>query len=262
MIASTLINKIRRRVHDTLALEGETQPKYTDEFYNDCIDRGIAVLNYDIAKSYTLGTIPTRLEYMLELRATLEMCMIRGAEGATSNIVSDLPELPVQTLALPNGFSKTNHFLGLEGPKYWVNLAKTLEDQYKKLLNAELLLNDDSTSQVQVGYLYRKSLRTGRHSHYVMDKPLTPPDISYELIGNNVRFEWEVIHSDFLSYYAIDRADNPLFDNFVQEWITYDNQVHKYISKNLPLGTYYFRLRLINTNDLESYTPTMEIEIV
>ena len=261
MIATTLINKIRRRVHDTLTLDGEQQPKYTDEYYQDCIDRAISVLNYDLAKAYSLGTIPVRLEYMLELRSTIEMCMIRGAEGATSNIVSDLPELPVQTLALPNGFSKTNHFLGLDGPKYWSALAKTLEEQYKKLLNAELLLDDDSGSQIQVGYLYRKSQRTGRHSHYVMDRPLPLPEYSYEIIGNNVRFQWEVLHSDFLSYYEICRSTDPLFETNVRVHVDYDNQKTKYIDKNLPIGTYYYRFSVINSNDLRTDSSIMEVII-
>ena len=256
---NSMILRIRRRIHDALFEPAETRPLYSDTIYSDCINRGITRLNFALNKDYTIATLPARAEYLAELRATIEMCRIRGAEGTTGDI-DDKPDLAAQQVVLPGGFSQMNQQMQYEGPKYWRSLAADLEKEYHDALD-DYLSNIEGDGAIVVGVIQRKSLRTGRATMYAYDRPLTAPDISTSVSGNNVAISWEPILSEFLELYEIHRSSDVGFSSFDVVYTTWDNQTKLHIDTGLAAGTYYYRLNAENTNGMESYSQSSQVVI-
>lgn len=254
-----MILRIRRRVHDALFEPAESRPLYHDTIYSDCIDRGLTRVNFALNQDYTVATIPSRAEYLVELRGTIEICRIRGAEGTTGD-VNDQPELAAQQITLPGGFTQMNQQMQYEGPKYWRSLAAELEKEYRDALD-DYLSNIEGDGAIVVGVIQRKSLRTGRATMYAYDRPLNAPDISVSASGNNVVISWEPLLTEFLGYYEVERSTDLAFTSPVSVFITWDNQAKMYVNTGVPAGNNYYRLKVVNTNELASYSPTATVVI-
>lgn len=257
--SSDIILRVRRRVHDAI-FEGEDRPLYNNDTYSDALDRGLMRVNLLLASGYTVATLPTKVEYLVELRTTIELCYIRGAEGATG-YVSDAPDLAVQTLTLPTGFTQSTSQMSYEGARFWKNLAEILEAEFKDIIDEVQNALDPSLGAVHVGVVQRRSLRTGRATSYHYDRALTAPDISVALSGSNVVIQWEPVLSEFLESYVLERSLTNDFSTIKEVFLTFDNQAKLYLDLNLAQNLYYYRLKVVNSNDLFSYSPTAQIQV-
>jgi hypothetical protein len=186
------------------------------------------------------------------------MCFIRGAEGTTGD-VTDTPDLPPQSLTLPGGFTQSSQQMSFEGPRFWLRLAERLEQEYRDILD-DVIDSISAGSAVTMGVIQRMSHRSRRAMSYVYDRPLSAPDIAVSVSGNNVLIGWTPLLSEFLETYRIERS----LDDFItvnQVFVSHDNQANMYIDAGVPVGSYKYRLKVVNTNDLSSYSPIAQATI-
>lgn len=256
--SSVLVMRVRRRVHDAIFDEAQKLPHYGNEVYTDALSRGLIRVNLNLGTNYSIANVPTKVEYLVELRTTIEMCFIRGAEGATGD-VSDTPDLAVQSITLPKGFTQSTSQMSYEGARFWRNLATTLEKEYSDLLDDVQNAINPAQGAVTMGVIQRISNRTRRATSYVYDRPLTAPDISVSVARGDVVIAWEPLLTEYLEHYAIERSSTLDFQTKTQLFITHDNQVRGYTDKSVPAGTHYYRLVVTNTNQLTSVSPTAEV---
>ena len=257
---AALITRVRRRVHDAEFNEAEDLPHYVNEVYVDCLNRSIMRVNLVLQTDYTIATVPTKVEYLVELRSTIEMCHIRGAEGATGD-VTDAPDLAIQTITLPAGFTQSSSQMSYEGARFWRNLASTLEREFEDIVGDVKNALDPSNGEVQVGYMQRISNRTRRALSYYYDRPLTAPDIAVSVSGSTVTITWEPLLTEFLERYVVERSTDS-FGTTTEVYTTFDNQITTYADTNVPVGTYKYRLRVVNSNGISSYSPDSNVEVV
>jgi len=258
--SAVLVKRVRRRVHDAVFDEAQKLPHYENEVYTDALSRGLVRVNLNLATNYTIANVPTKVEYLVELRTTIEMCHVRGAEGATGD-VTDTPDLAIQSITLPKGFTQSTSQMSYEGARFWRNLANTLEKEYNDLLDDVQNAINPAQGAVTVGVIQRISNRTRRATSYVFDRPLVAPDISVSASGNNVVIAWEPLLTEFLEHYSIERSSTQDFATKTQIFITHDNQARVYVDQGVVAGTHYYRLVVTNTNQLTSESPTAEVLI-
>jgi hypothetical protein len=238
--------------------EEASLPHYSDEIYRDAVDRGLMRVNLALQTSYSIDQVPTTAEFLVELKATIEMCYVRGAEGATGD-VTDQPELATQTMTLPGGFTQSNQQMSYEGARFWGRLADRLAQEYKEALD-EVLCNLQADGAVVVGTMQRMSLRTCRATSYVYDRPLAAPEIALAVSGNSVVISWSPILSEFLETYTVQRSTDS-FSTVTDVYLTSDNQASVYVDTGVPVGEYSYRLRVENTNQLVSYSAAGQVSV-
>jgi len=186
------------------------------------------------------------------------MCFIRGGEGTTGD-VTDVPELPPQALTLPGGFTQSNQQMSYEGPRFWLRLAERLEQEYRDILD-DVLEALSAGSAITMGVMQRMSHRTRRSMSYFYDKPLDAPDISVSASGNNVVVGWNPLLTEFLETYRVERSQDD-FVTFTEVFLTHNNQDKLFVDTAVPVGNYKYRLRVVNTNDLSSYSPVAQVTV-
>jgi len=106
----------------------------------------------------------------------------------------------------------------------------------------------------------RLSLRTGRRMSYAYDKPITPPDFSVGISNGEVLLSWNVVYDQYFRFYEVERSLSIDFSTKAVVFTTSDNQVSSYKQRPLP-GTYYYRLKITNSNDLYSYTQSSSVVV-
>jgi len=79
---NSIVRRVRSRVHDVVSQDNreDGRPLYLDAYYIDSIESGMGRMNLDLDSSYTVGSLPVKYEYLLELRSTINMCYVRGGE--------------------------------------------------------------------------------------------------------------------------------------------------------------------------------------
>ena len=257
--SSAIIIRVRRRVHDARFDEDEGLPHYANEIYDDALARGLMRVNLILATDYTIATVPTKVEYLVELRTTIELCHIRGAEGTTGDVV-DPPELAIQTLTLPAGFTQSTSQMSYEGARFWRNLADTLEREFSEIVDDVQQALDPTAGAVHVGVIQRLSNRTRRAMSYSYDRPLKAPDIATAVSNSNVSITWEPLLTEFMDTYRVERSSDN-FESITEVFVTFDNQVKVYIDTSVPAGNYKYRLCVVNTNNIYSYSPESEVVV-
>lgn len=258
---NSLIRRVRSRVHDSMGLDSnvEGRPLYIDGYYEDAIVSGLGRLNLDLDSSYTVNTLPVKYEYLIELRGTINMCYVRGAEGASGD-VEDFPNVPDQIVTVPQ-LTIQRQQMPLEGPKYWLKLAEKLEEEYNNAF-ARLESRGDEGAEIQQYVMMRRSLRTGRRMSYDYDKPITPPDdFAVGVVGGVVQGSWSVVYDEYLDYIQIFRSSDPDFSTS-QIVVTYSDNHDNKFTDTPSAGTWYYKGVLTNSNDLTSETLVASVVVV
>jgi hypothetical protein len=255
---NSLINRIRARVHDNVSHTSreDGRPLYLDEYYIDSVHSGLGRINLDMDSAYTVATLPVKYEYLAELRATINMCYVRGAEGATSD-VEDFPDVPDQIVSVPQ-LTVQRQQMPLDGPKFWLRLGEKLENEYLQAL-ARLESRGEEGAEIQQYVMSRMSLRTGRRMSYVYDKPIVPPEgFAVSVGGSSVFVTWGVVYDEYFNYYRLERSDSVDFSTTSTIYTTSDN--HDNTFKDEPgVGSWFYRVAIYNSNDLVSYTPSTSV---
>lgn len=255
---NSLIRRIRARVHDNVSHTSreDGRPLYLDEYYIDSIQSGIGRINLDIDSAYSVATLPVKYEYLAELRGTINMCYVRGAEGATSD-VEDFPDVPDQIVTVPQ-LTVQRQQMPLDGPKFWLRLAEKLENEYLEAL-ARLADRGEQGADIQQYTMSRMSLRTGRRMPYVYDTPITAPENFAVAIQNGkVKVTWGIVYDEYFNYYELQRSTDELFSTTSRIYASSDNHDDTY-TDTVSAGSYYYRLAIYNSNDLVSYTEVASV---
>jgi len=252
---NSLIRRIRARVHDNVSHTSreDGRPLYLDSYYIDSIESGLGRMNLDLDSGYSIQTLPVKYEYLAELRGTVNMCYVRGAEGATGD-VEDFPNVPDQIVTVPQ-LTVQRQQMPLDGPKFWLRLAEKLENEYLEAL-ARLRDRGDEGAEIQQFTMSRMSLRTGRRMAYVYDKPIEVPEgFALSESGGVVSISWGVVYDQYFNYYELQRSTSPQFPTTFGVYASSDNH-DNFFNDSPGQGTWYYRLAIYNSNDLVSYSET------
>ena len=253
---STMIRRVRARVHDNVGYD-EGRPLYVDSIYNDSIESGIGRINLDLDSSYSVSLLPVKYEYLLELRATINMCYVRGGEGASGD-VEDFPNVPDSIVTVPQ-MTVQRQQMALEGPKYWLKLAEKLDAEYLNAL-ARLVDRGDEGAEVQQYVMSRTSLRTGRRMPYMYDTAITAPDFGASQDLGLVSLSWGMVRDEYFRIYEVERSASSDFSTSRVIYTSSDN--HDTVYSDQPgAGVWYYRLKVINSNDLKSYSGVATVTV-
>ena len=258
---NSLIRRVRSRVHDSMGIDApvEGRPLYPDGYYEDAIASGLGRINLDLDSSYTVTTLPVKYEYLMELRGTINMCYVRGAEGAAGD-VEDFPNVPDQIVTVPQ-LTVQRQQMPLEGPKYWLKLADKLEQEYNNSF-ARLESRGEEGAEIQQYVMMRRSLRTGRRMSYDYDKPIKPPeDFAVGIVGGIVQGSWSVVYDEYLDYIQILRSSSADFSTSSVVITLSDNHDNTF-TDSPSAGTWYYKAVLRNSNDLTSETLAASVVVV
>jgi len=254
-----LIRRIRARIHDSVDhdVRDDGRPLYLDNHYIDSIDSGLGRLNLDLDSSYAIATLPTKYEYLLELRGTINMCYVRGAEGASSD-VEDFPNVPDYMVSVPQ-LSVQKQQMSVDGPKYWLRLVDKLENEYNNAI-ARLEARGDEGAEIQQMAMTRPSLRTGRRTQYVYDKAITAPDVAVAVVNGKVQITWNPIYDIYFRLYEIQRSSSADLSTTSVIYQSSDN--HDVSFTDTPsVGTWYYRLATVNSNNLYGYSQVASVVV-
>jgi hypothetical protein len=255
----SLVRRVRSRVHDIAGLDQpvEGRPLYLDHIYEDAIYSGLARVNLDINNAYSVDTLPSKYDYLLELRGAINLCYIRGGEGASGD-VEDFPNVPDSIVSVPQ-LTVQRQQMPLEGPKYWLKMAEMLETEYKTTLSR---LDDrgDEGATIQQYTMNRLSLRTGRRTGYVFDRAISAPPLSAFLVGGRVSLTWSEVYDEYFRIYDVERSATADFSTTQTVFSSSDNHDIKYIDR-APSGTWFYRLKVTNSNNLESVSSAVVVVV-
>lgn len=254
---NTLIRRVRARVHDNVSYD-DGRPLYVDSVYNDSIESGVGRINLDLDSSYSIPTVPVKYEYLLELRATINMCYVRGGEGASGD-VEDFPNVPDAIVSVPQ-MTVQRQQMALEGPKYWLKLAEKLDAEYLNAL-ARLVDRGDEGAEVQQYVMSRTSLRTGRRMPYMYDTAIVAPDFGASQDSGVVSLSWGMVMDEYFRIYEVERSSNANFSTSRVVYTSSDNHDVSYVDTP-GAGVWYYRLKVLNSNDLKSYSATATVTVV
>lgn len=248
-----IITQTRVIVHDPDPSPPEAgRPLYSDDpAYLGAISRGLMRINLDLRSTYTVSDLPTAYEVFLIYRTSIEMCLIRGGEGASSDIAETVDN-PIQSVSVPNlsiaKFGKSN-----QGPIFWSQLAADLERQYLAMLESIMDTGAIAGNTIIEAVLSRRSLRTGKRTAYYADSPITAPLFSVSEASGVVSLSWESAADQYFDYYHVHRSATS--DFAVHTVLTTVADVHEVTYEDDPeVGTWYYRLEVENSNGLVSYS--------
>lgn len=239
-------------------VELSVKPFYPNYVYKDAVERGLSRVNLDIDQNYSLAQLPLKYTYLLEIRATIEMCWVRAAEDATDDIHQN-PSGAVQSVSVPN-LSVSSTVSAKRGPKFWVELARALEAEYENLLAKFDMADGTTASTVQSQVVFRTNRATGRRTPRVMDSPIPAPAFAVGVEGGMVLLSWDVVRDmQFRVYQVRASADAQMGDAKVI-YVQPDNHITKFVDEP-GSGTWFYQLTLVNMNQLKSVTPIVEVTI-
>lgn len=253
---ATVTMSIRRRLHDST----DGSPLYADVFYTDALNRALGRLNLDLNTTYLITTLPSKFDYLLEKRGTIEMCYVRAGEGASSD-VSDQAALPVQALTVPN-LTIAQVAGQMEGPSYWKKLAQLLESEYAQAMNSIEMTEGVASQAIQQGVISRMSLRTGRRTQYVYDTALEATTASVSVSGSAVTVTWAPVYDLHFGFYEIQRSNDAAFPTgytVVQQ----QGDNHTVTLDDSPgVGVWYYRVAVVNDNTLRANSAVVTATVV
>lgn len=236
-------NSVRKRVADFTGTQ-----KYGAEYYADAIDFARKKLNHDLKTSYaTVDAVPDAQSFLIVKLATIEMALIRATEGAegedTSSGDGEFSSITVPDLTVESGDE------GTYGPGYWLKLVEKLQSEYDDEIETE----PGSQGEIEEGVLRRISLTNRGYRKRVLDEGLPATTLGTPVVsGGNVSLSWTIILAeDFLSYEVYRDTDITMVNEEIVR-IEPDNHELEYIDTGLTAGTYYYRVKVVNRNDLRT----------
>jgi hypothetical protein len=141
----------------------------------------------------------------------------------------------------------------------WLKLARDLQDEY----DGELQQQGGASvvAEIQVGALKKVSLTTGGWKRRVLDDGPEAVVISALLDSPDVELAWTPLYDETFSRYEIHRGtDLAMRTGSRLDFIT-DNHTVEYVDEDVPSGTYYYRIKTCDRNELYSYSNTVRIVV-
>lgn len=258
MILADAINKVRRKVSDYHGGDAELQT-YEDEYYEDAIEFALGRLNGDLDTSYSLGTLPSKYDWVVILLASIEMCNTRAFEETTNEDTGALKRLEVE------GY-ESEFFEKLKiQAKDWLKLAADMEKRYQDWLDNNLTEDIEDAPEFQAVHLHIPTIRAGgAYKDYIMDRGITAPELTITVpVGSPtyITLSWSAVYDSQFAIYAIRRklstGDWETATDVTEVASIDDNHTESYRDtkwSTLANATYNYRLVVINKNGIEKYS--------
>lgn len=239
-----IIDKVRRRIADFTE-----ERRYDNTYYVDAIEFALDKLNYDFDETYlTVPEVPATRIFLLIKLATIEMCYIRASEGAEGE-GSEGAENRYTQISVPD-LSVQDTGAGISrGPAYWLDLARRLQDEYDGEVGSSA--GQVTGGTVDVGVVRKVSLRNGGYIKRKLDPGLPAVSLDTPTVsGNDVTLTWTKIQREDFSYYQVVRSTTATFTT--EEVLQYETDIHveEYVDEGVAAGTWYYKVKTVNPNEL------------
>jgi hypothetical protein len=251
MDLAALIKEVREMVHDP-----KPDHQYEDETYKRAATRGISVLNIDLDQTYTISTLPVKLNILLTYRTACEMCNIRaGAAGGSSSLVEVSTGNVVRRIEVPQ--LEVEFQSGtVKGAAYWEDHCHKYEEEYERLLDKIITTDDDTGSGVKQSEALIINRRMGIVTPHRLVTPLDAADIAISLDATDtiVTVSWDIERRYDFGSYLIQRDIVDTFTDPTDLISISDPQVIN-TTDEPGSGTWYYRvvkrtLNAVNTNSI------------
>ena len=248
-----IINKVRRRIADY-----EPTQQYDDNYYIEAIDNSLSKLSFDFGATYTVvGDVPFNREFLLTKLVTIDMCYVRASEGAEGG--SEVETAQYTTIQVPDLSVSNNSDAESQGPGYWMKLAEDLQKEYDEEVGDKAGQNQGG--YVEVGISRRISMTNGAWRKRVLDPGLDAVTLSATVDGSDVILTWSRLYAEDFLYYEIVRATDVDFET--EEVLRYEPDIveTEYTDEGLAAGTYYYRVKTVNPNDISTNSNTALVTV-
>jgi len=249
-----IINTVRRRVADY-----KENRVYSDEYYSDAVSFALSKLSHDFSENYaTVSDVPTFRVFLLTKLAVIEMCYVRAAEfvdvDAGEEISGSAHSIKVPDLEIDGEGTSPS-----EAAQSWLRYAQSLQNEY----DGELAHSGGSSNaaEVQVANLKRISLTTGGYRKYALDRGLAAVTVSAVVADNKVTLSWSILYDETFMAYEVLRGTSLSMEN--EERVAYitDNQKSSYVDIVPDSGTYYYRVKTVNPNNIKNAGNTLTVVV-
>jgi len=242
-----VIEQVRRKVADF------KEPRtYEKSFYSDAVTLALGQFNTDYGETYSSITeVPTNQVYLVVLLASIDMCYIRASEAFDSDESDDgSANLDISQLSVPDLSISAPAESIKKGGVNWIELAQQYQNKYDVAL--ENSGGQSNTATIQVGVLRRVSKTHGGYANRKLDPGPTAVTAYASVSGSTVTISWNVLLVNDFGSYEVYRDTQS--DMSTEERITVivDNHIDEYDDEIEIAGTYYYRVKTVNPNQLEA----------
>lgn len=253
---SEIIGRVRRRVADY-----KDEVVYSDEYYVEAIEFGLSKLSHDFDATYSaVEDVPFKRVFLLTKLATIEMCFIRAAGYVDQDADSTGGgEATFHSIKVPDLEIEGEAPSADEAADTWLSLASRLQAEYDSEI--EHVGGSSNAAGIQTGYLKRISLSTGGYRKYDLDEGPLAVTLSAVVTGSNVALSWSTLYHETFGAYEVWRDTDATFAT--EERIAYfpDNHDTTYTDSDRAAGTYYYRLKTVNMNQLKANSNTLTVTV-
>lgn len=249
-----IIDKVRRRVADF----GETRI-FEDGYYEDAIDFALQKLNTDYGTDYSLiEDVPTNKVFLIVKLATIEMCHMRAAQDLESDSGGSGGDNPDFTrIEVPDLHVEYPATTSESTADTWLKLARDLQDEYDGELEQQG--GTSVVAEIQVGVLKKVSLTTGGWKRRVLDDGPDAVVLSGLVDLTNVDLAWTPLYDETFARYEIYRGTDSAMKTETRLDFISDNHTVAYSDEDLAAGTYYYRIKAYDRNELYSLSNTLRV---
>jgi len=252
-----VIDQVRRRVADF-----EEPRKYEKAYYQDALEFALSKLSFDFDETYSVvADIPNNRVFLLVKLAVIEMAYIRAGEGVGVSEDSDSAGSEgISSLTVPN--------LSVTGPEsasekeaadVWLNLARVLQDEYDAEL--EHSGGNSLTAEITSTPVNRLSLTHGGLASRKLDEGLPSVSVAAVVDGFSVSLSWGVLYSDLFDRYEIYRDIASDMETEVLRSSITDNHDVSFVDTVESTGTYYYRVKTVNPNEIKTNSSTLLVTV-
>lgn len=252
---SEIIGKVRRRIADF-----EDDTRYSDEYYVDAIEFSLSKLSYDFSASYSaVEDVPSNRIFLLVKLATIEMCYVRASDYVDQDAGGTGGEATFHSIKVPDLEVEGEAASADEAADVWLSLASKLQAEYDGEI--EHVGGMSNAAEIQTAYLKRISLSTGGWRKYQLDEGPAAVVVSAVVTGNDVALSWSTLYHETFGAYEVWRDTDSTFASETRIAYFADNHDVTYTDEGVVAGTYYYRVKTVNLNQLKTNSNTLTITV-
>ncbi len=246
-----VISSVRRRVADFKPKE-----RYEKSYYQDAIAFALNKLSFDFGENYTtVPEVPQSQQFLLIKLATIEMCYIRAAESAEGES-GDGDDTRWTTVTVPDLSVTDNSSQQARGAAFWVDLARRLQSEYDDE-RGDQSAGSNQGAEVEQFLMRKISLTNGGFIKRVLDPGLPAVTVISLVDSNDVMLTWnKLIREDFLAY-EVYRDVAVTMKNEERLFTQPDIHEVEFVDENVAAGSYFYRVKSLNPNELRTNSNTV-----
>ena len=248
-----LIEQVRRKISDF-----DTRD-YEDDIYLQELGESLGKLNTDFGEEYVLLTaVPNTQVHLLVKLGAIGMCYIRAADALKNSAEgSDEDESTVQ---VPDLMVTRRAVSATSKAEKWLELAEALQKAYDSTFDNSG--GSSLSSIVQQGTINAVSKRNGGLISRRLDRGLSAVTVIADVPGTTVTLTWDILYSDVFKRYEIWRDTvSDMSDETMINLIS-DNHTVEYENTGLAVGTYYYRVKVVNYNEIDTPSAIVTASVV